>query len=86
MVRYVTCKKCKWVSVGYSKDFVVNEINEFNNYYDTLDEETQDHFSGRSSLENYKCINCNGKRFKIASTKDIERVANRTLCSVVFEE
>ena len=55
----MACPKCGWVHFGVTFAEALVEISRFNAFYDTAAPETQEHFAGRSSIENYsKCFNC----------------------------
>jgi hypothetical protein len=56
----VTCVDCGWVHIGLTPEVCKNNIENFNQYYETLDPEKQAHYGGPSTLKEYQhCHNCN---------------------------
>ena len=79
----VTCDDCSRVSFAVSREYAEDEVRRFNAYYDTLDSETQSHFGGPSSLDNYVCLYCGGSSFHPASAGDQKRAGGHTINPVV---
>lgn len=78
----VVCLKCNKTSFAVSKQYAENEIKHFNDYYYSQPKETQDLFAGPSSVDNYKCIYCNGDQFKPGNTAP----DGSTLNPVIYQE
>jgi len=85
MTTTVVCRACGWASFAVSTAYAEREVAEFNAYYDVADEETRSRFSGRSSLDEYRCLRCNGQAFRPETAEDkIPRYV--TLNPVICEE
>lgn len=59
--QYVKCVKCGWIHFVVSREKALNEVHEFNKYFNSLSKEQQEKFYGGqgSSLESYeKCMRC----------------------------
>ena len=79
----VTCDGCSKVSFAVSREYAEDEVRRFNAYYETLDSETQSHFGGPSSLDDYVCLYCGGSSFHPASASDQKRAGGHTINPVV---
>lgn len=57
--KFVTCLKCGWVHMAVSRDYALQQIHAFNEYFkDLTPEQQQDFYGGRkSSMRDYS--NCN---------------------------
>jgi hypothetical protein len=57
-----TCLKCGWVAFGVSRVYAEDEVNRFNEYFKTLDQEWKANFGGKpSSITLYeRCFHCGG--------------------------
>lgn len=66
----VTCKNCKRVSMGVTKKFAEDEVNDFNKFY-----------KKKASLKNYKCCH----NMDLRRTKKGECLGGATLSSVIWE-
>jgi hypothetical protein len=74
-IRYTTCKKCGQVHFSVSLAYVQNNVNTFNEYFDTLSiEDQQTLYNGqRSSITPYtKCVVCGNPytNFKLFENND----------------
>jgi hypothetical protein len=79
----VTCDDCSRVSFAVTREYAEDEVRRFNAYYETLDSETQSHFGGPSSLDNYVCLSCGGSSFHPATVSDQKRAEGHTVNPVV---
>lgn len=59
-----TCLKCGWVHMAYTRTQAQAEVDKFNEYYNTLDDETKSHFGGPSSIDRYENCHCGSKEFR----------------------
>lgn len=69
----VTCTKCGWVHMAYTRAQAVAEVANFNAYYETLTQQDRDQLYGGhpSSVETYEgCNRCGHKTFRIAEDDD----------------
>jgi hypothetical protein len=66
----VTCLRCGWVSFAVTKAEAEREIAEFNAYFASLPEEQKARYTGPSSLDQYRCIGCEGSEFRQARDGD----------------
>jgi len=59
-VSLLKCSGCGWIHMGRSRDEVDAEIESFNVFFSTIDQDTKDAFGGRESrIEDYmKCFKC----------------------------
>lgn len=75
MIYYVTCTACKWVHFSRSLAAVTDEVNRFNQYFDTLDDKTKGYFGGKpSSIKHYLyCHRCGGSytKFRPSTNEEI---------------
>lgn len=74
--RYVTCKKCTWVSFEVSRKHAEAEVKKFNLYFNSLSKKEQkDNYGGKGAhISGYeRCFLCGGsyKNFKRSLKKDI---------------
>lgn len=61
ITRSLICDGCGWVHFGVSLQYAMNEVKEFNYYYDKLSKEDQVNFYGgnKSHIKNYTyCFSC----------------------------
>lgn len=72
MTRTVTvvCRGCGWASYAVTRAWAEQQITRFNEYYHAADEETRSHFAGPSSLEQYRCLRCDGTAFRPVLPED----------------
>ncbi len=62
-INLVTCNACGWVHFSYTRKQAEQEVEDFNNYFDTLtSQQQQDNYGGRrSSINRYEtCDRCGG--------------------------
>ena len=89
---YVTCTNldCEWVQMGWPIDHCMKQVEDFNNYYETLDPESQAHHGGPSDLDkDYGyCHNCGRPskpgQFRIATSKEMSTGLIHTVKSVML--
>lgn len=60
----VTCVKCGWVHMAYTRQQAQEEVDQFNAFYDSAPPETQAHYGGRSSLARYERCWCGANEFR----------------------
>jgi hypothetical protein len=68
----VTCTKCGWVHVAYTREQAQDAVDSFNEYYDALSEKKQkEYYGGRgASIKDYTgCFHCKNETFR-KSRKD----------------
>lgn len=84
----VTCKVCRWVSMGITRAQAQAEIDRFNAYFDSLHPQKQlDYYNGRrSSLDNYRCLSCGGSSFRKYDASRDPDVTGSTINPVIYEE
>lgn len=58
--RLCTCNRCGWVHFIVSRKYAIQQVKEFNVYYDALDQETKNMFGGKgATMETYeRCFSC----------------------------
>tara|TARA_B100000029_G_scaffold504536_1_gene583572 strand:+ start:70 stop:393 length:324 start_codon:yes stop_codon:yes gene_type:complete len=91
---YVTCTNpdCEWVQMGWPVDHCIKQVEDFNNYYETLDPESQAHHGGPSDLEkDYgHCHNCGrpSKRgqFRRATSEEVTTGLIHTFKSIMLHD
>lgn len=54
----MTCLKCGLVSVGVSRAFVVNEINQHNNWLKEVTPEVRAKYNSPLTFDSYRCLKC----------------------------
>lgn len=70
MTATVICRSCGWASFAVSRAYAEWEVARFNDYYEAADEKTRSHFAGPSSLDQYRCLKCNGTAFRPMTDDD----------------
>lgn len=80
-----TCDACGRVALVVTRDYATDEVRRFNEYYDTLDTETQSHFGGRSSLDHYAYCLCGKTNFHPATPGEAKRANGHTINPVVLD-
>lgn len=59
-IQCVTCVKCGWVHVAYTREEAQKAVDSFNEYYDTLSVKKQnDYYGGENSSLERSYIGCN---------------------------
>ena len=83
----LTCPKCGWTHFGVSRVYAVQNVKNFNDYYNSLSPEKQEDFYGNKMAEigHYEhCFNCG------AMYKTFERRNNApegcTIQPIIFPE
>ncbi|MCH6206377.1 hypothetical protein L3V16_21365 [Brucella ciceri] len=79
----VTCLKCGWVSFAITRAAALKEIEKFNDWYRNQPSDVKARYGHESSLEQYRCLRCQGTEFRPASPGDAPRGV--TLNPVVWE-
>ncbi|MBP0439135.1 hypothetical protein [Tianweitania sediminis] len=64
MSRNVVCRGCGWASWPVSRAWAERRVAEFNRFFDDASPETQESYGGRSSLDSYRCLRCDGTAFR----------------------
>lgn len=62
-----TCESCGWVHFVMSRADAESSVEQFNKYFDSLDEATQNEFYGgkRAGIDAYEsCFCCRGTKFR----------------------
>lgn len=79
----VTCLKCGRVSFALSRAVAQAHVDDFNQYYESLDADRRRRYGGPTSIDSYKC-GCGGTAFRAARPEDCPIGA--TLSPVICEE
>lgn len=82
----VTCDKCGWVHMAYTRAQAIVEVESFNAFYEMLTQERKDELYGGhgSSIEQYEqCHRCGGKTFHVSGPNDCP--VGSTIGPVIFE-
>ena len=83
LLGYVTCNKCKEVRMGVSIHFAVDEVNDFNRYYDGLSPEKQLERGSRSDIANYLKCGCGNPHTNFRPSLDSDCPDGCTICSIL---
>ena len=74
-MKSIKCCKCGWVYFQVSKEYMLDEIKRFNEYFDTLTKEQQDKFYGGKKSDDKQYTKCwcgnNFKYFVDAKPEDV---------------
>jgi len=83
----VTCNNCGWVHFGIARKSAEEEVENFNLFYDSLNEERKSWYSGKSKIENYeKCFNCGGGYENFRKSKNEDCPVGCTIQPIIYEE
>jgi len=68
----VTCVKCGWVHMAYTRAEAQAEVDQFNSWFVQQTDEVKEHFgSKQSKIENYEgCDRCGGTAFRTFKAGD----------------
>lgn len=82
---YVICK-CNWVSFAVSREYAIEQIKKFKEYFDTLSwTEQKEFYGGRTStLSDYTCQFC-GASEHFRKAEDHEIPFGSTVSPVIWE-
>lgn len=71
-MKLVTCKSCGWVHFQVSRDYAVDQINKFCEYFDGLTKKEQKDFYGNTkpTIKDYEsCQRCCGSHKNFADSR-----------------
>lgn len=70
-MREVTCNNCGWVHMAVTRSYAVNQVKEFNDFYETLSTEYKCNYAGPASIGSYeKCFYCGGSYLNFREFKE----------------
>lgn len=81
----VTCEKCSWISYAVSKAYAEKEVEEFLAFYDSMPKDQAENLYGKRRGHNYKCLRCNGDKFRPTTTAESNAIYGSTISPVVWE-
>lgn len=81
-IRHLLTCKCGWVYYKVSKQNMVDSVNKFNTYYNALPPESQAHFYGLSTYENYTVCDICGSSYKESREYDDNKDACVDGCTI----
>ena len=71
---YVTCTHCGWVHFAVTRKYAINQVIEFNKFYDTLDKEGKASYGDGASMRTYEgCNFCGEAQFRAFEEGDCPR-------------
>lgn len=72
MNNLVTCNSCGWVSFAVSREYAVNQVKEFNEYFDSLDAESKRLYGNQKADFDFyeRCFRCGGSFLNFRETKE----------------
>jgi hypothetical protein len=81
----VVCKNCSWISFAVTREFAENEVNRFNEWFDKQPPETQECYSGHSSVDDYTCLHCCRSDFRPFDPTIDPDITGSTIGPVIYE-
>lgn len=73
LTRHRKCLGCGWIHFGRTPAEVRDEVERFNEYFATLDDEWRDRFGGPSHVSQYQaCFRCGGSHVNFRDAAEDE--------------
>lgn len=90
MSRHRVCRNCGWVHFGVTSKFAEEQVQKFNEYYDSLAPADQKEMYGgfRASIDDYtQCCRCDQPHthFRDATEAECEAIRGSTISPIIAQ-